>query len=145
MGLFNIFSPRINRPKVGVGVLIRKDGKVLIGKRKNAHGAGEWSFPGGHLEYHESPETACSRETMEEAGITIKNVKPLSFTNDIFPGPDMHYITLYFVADYASGEVKNMEPHKCEGWEWHDWNNLPQPLFQGIEHLKQQPVSPMTL
>lgn len=34
-----------NRPKVGVGVAIIKDGKVLLGKRKNAHGEGTWSFP----------------------------------------------------------------------------------------------------
>lgn len=27
-----------NRPKVGLGVLIMKDGKVLLSKRKNAHG-----------------------------------------------------------------------------------------------------------
>jgi len=30
-----------NRPKVGVGVLIIKDGRVLMGKRKNAHGEGD--------------------------------------------------------------------------------------------------------
>jgi ADP-ribose pyrophosphatase YjhB (NUDIX family) len=39
------------RPKVGVGVMVLKNGKVLIGKRKGAHGAGEWAWPGGHLEY----------------------------------------------------------------------------------------------
>lgn len=133
------------RPKVGVGVIIRKDGQVLIGQRKNAHGAGEWSFPGGHLEYHESPEEACGRETMEEAGITITNIRHAAFTNDIFPGHDMHYITLYLVADYAGGEVRLREPDKCAGWEWHAWDKLPRPLFQGIEHLLQQQINPMTL
>lgn len=38
-----------NRPKVGLGVFIMKDGKVLLGKRKNAHGDDDWCFPGGHL------------------------------------------------------------------------------------------------
>ena len=33
------------RPKVGVGVIVRKDGKILLGKRRNAHGDGTWSFP----------------------------------------------------------------------------------------------------
>ncbi|WP_134596929.1 NUDIX domain-containing protein, partial [Pseudomonas aeruginosa] len=37
-------------PQVGVGVLILRDGKVLLGRRKGSHGAGCWSAPGGHLE-----------------------------------------------------------------------------------------------
>jgi 8-oxo-dGTP diphosphatase len=37
-----------DRPKVGVGVCIVKDNKVLLGKRKNSHGDGTWAFPGGH-------------------------------------------------------------------------------------------------
>ena len=42
------------RPKVGIGVMVFKDGKVLMGKRKSSHGEGEWAWPGGHLEYMES-------------------------------------------------------------------------------------------
>lgn len=42
------------KPKVGIGVMILKDEKVLLGKRKGSHGEGEYSFPGGHLEYMES-------------------------------------------------------------------------------------------
>ena len=43
-----------NHPKIGVGVLIRKDGKVLFGKRKGDHGNGTWCPPGGHLEKFET-------------------------------------------------------------------------------------------
>ena len=39
------------RPKVGVGVIIIKDGKFLMGWRKKSHGSGTWCPPGGHLEY----------------------------------------------------------------------------------------------
>lgn len=38
-------------PKVGIGVIVRKDNQILLGKRKNSHGDGCWAFPGGHLEY----------------------------------------------------------------------------------------------
>jgi 8-oxo-dGTP diphosphatase len=37
--------------KAGVGVIIiNKENKVLVGKRKGSHGAGLWAFPGGHIE-----------------------------------------------------------------------------------------------
>lgn len=36
-----------NLPKVGVGVVVFKDGKILLGKRINAHGDGEYEGPGG--------------------------------------------------------------------------------------------------
>ena len=41
-------------PKVGIGVMIQNEkGEVLLGLRQGSHGAGEWSFPGGHLEFGE--------------------------------------------------------------------------------------------
>ncbi|PIN92058.1 hypothetical protein CO154_01270 [Candidatus Pacearchaeota archaeon CG_4_9_14_3_um_filter_31_7] len=52
-------------PKVGVGVIVIKDNKVLLGKRKNAHGEGSLCFPGGHLEFNEKVEDAAEREVFE--------------------------------------------------------------------------------
>ena len=54
------------RPKVGVGVMVLKNGKVLIGKRKGAHVAGEWAWPGGHLEYMESLRTAPDEKSWKK-------------------------------------------------------------------------------
>ncbi|MEK6901677.1 MAG: NUDIX domain-containing protein, partial [Nanoarchaeota archaeon] len=80
-------------PQVGVGVLIVKNNKVLLGKRKNAHGEGTWCPPGGHLEFGESFEDCARRETFEETGISIKNIRFITATNDIF-SEEKHYITL---------------------------------------------------
>jgi ADP-ribose pyrophosphatase YjhB (NUDIX family) len=66
--------PEGQKPKVGIGVLIFKQGKVLLHQRKGAHGEGEWAFPGGHLEYMERFEEAAIRETREECGIEIQNL-----------------------------------------------------------------------
>ena len=60
------------RPKVGFGVFVMKEGKFLIGKRKNAHGEGSWSLPGGHLEFKESWEECAVREVLEEVGVKKK-------------------------------------------------------------------------
>ena len=85
-------------PRVGVGVVIIKDGKVLLGKRKNSHGTGSWCPPGGHLEFMETIEACASRETMEETGVKIKNIKKPVFTEDFFIEEDKHYITMLVTA-----------------------------------------------
>lgn len=122
------------RPRVGVGIGVIREGKVLLGKRKGAHGAGEWAFGGGHLEFGESVEECVARELREETGI-----KPLSlllgpWVNDLIEG-DKHYITLFVFVDQFEGEPQLLEPHKCEGWEWFDWNDLPKPLFLPMQSL----------
>jgi 8-oxo-dGTP diphosphatase len=123
------------RPKVGVGTIIIKDGKVLLGKRRNAHGEGTWCFPGGHLEFGERVEDCAAREVLEETNLRFKDPRMGPFTNDIFSKEGKHYITLFVIADYASGELKLMEPEKCERWEWFGWDKLPRPLFVPIENL----------
>ncbi|MBI5654370.1 NUDIX domain-containing protein [Candidatus Uhrbacteria bacterium] len=130
------------RPKVGVGVWIVKDGKVLLGKRKNAHGNESWAAPGGHLEWFESPEECALREVAEEAGIEIVNLRSMTFTNDVFLDEDKHYITLAVVADYVSGEPQVLEPDKCERWEWFSWDELPEPRFLPLENLLKQGFRP---
>ena len=134
---------KTERPKVGVGVLIFKNNKILLGKRKSSHGDGTWCPPGGHLEFNEELETCAARETLEETGIKIKNIKLIGTTNDIFKKENKHYITLHLLADYYSGEVKLMEPEKCEKWDWFSWNNLPKPLFTPIENLIKQGFNPL--
>lgn len=125
-------------PKVGVGVIVVKDNKILMQKRKNAHGEGHWGFPGGHLEFHEDFEECAKRETTEELGITIKNVRFISATNDKFQKENKHYITIFMLAEYDSGMIKIMEPDKIEQWGWFEWSNMPQPVFLPIENLQKQ-------
>ena len=131
------------RPKVGIGVIVIKDGKILLGKRKNSHGDGAWSFPGGHLEFGESWEECAKRETMEETGINIKNIRFGTVTNDIFQTEEKHYITIFMLSDYDFGEVQIMEPEKCEKWDWFSWNQLPQPLFVPIQNLLKTGFEPV--
>ena len=116
------------RPKVGLGVMVMKDGKVLLGKRMGSHGAGEWAWPGGHLEYMESFEECARRETLEETGIEIQNIKFL-FLSDLKAYAPKHYVHIQLLADWKSGEVRILEPDKCEQWGWFDIDQLPTPLF----------------
>lgn len=119
---------------VGVGVVVTKDGKVLLGKRKGAHGLGDWSFAGGHLEFKESVEECAKRELEEETGLKAQSLKLGPWTEDVIEN-DKHYVTLFVFINNFTGEPKRLEPHKCEGWEWFSWNELPSPLFLPIRSL----------
>jgi len=130
-------------PRVGIGVIIRKDNKILLGKRKNSHGEGSWCFTGGHLEFNESWEKCSEREIAEEIGIKVENIHfSGAVTNDFFETEKKHYITIFMVCDYMSGEVKVLEPEKSECWKWFTWDSLPEPLFLPVKNLQKTGFNP---
>jgi 8-oxo-dGTP diphosphatase len=123
------------RPKVGIGVLINKNGKILLGKRINAHGEGTWSPPGGHLEFGETPLDCAKREVAEECGVIASNWRKGPYTNDIFEIESAHYVTLFVLANWESKEPSILEPDKCTQWKWFDIKDLPKNLFLPIKNL----------
>lgn len=66
----------------GVGVVVFKDGKFLVGDRSDNNLI---CSPGGHVESWEDAERAATRETEEEFGITLKNLVPLGSPDNLAP------------------------------------------------------------
>lgn len=118
-----------DRPKVGVGVMVLKDGKVLMCRRKGSHGAGEYAYPGGHMEFGESFEDCARREVREECGLEIGNIRFLRLAN-VTNYPGKHYVDIALAADWKSGEPQALEPDKADGWQWYELDKLPSPLFE---------------
>jgi len=133
------------RPYIGIGVIIIRDGKVLLGKRRNAHGSGSWCCPGGHLEFGESFEACARREVSEETGLEIENIRHGPFTNDLFTAEGKHYVTLFMIADCPRGTPRVCEPEKCEAWAWFSETNLPEPLFLPNKNLLASGISMFSL
>ncbi len=127
-----------NRPLIGVAVIINKNNKVLLGKRKNSHGEKTWALPGGHLEFNETIKKCATREVFEETGLHIKNICNGTYTNDIFHREKKHYVTLFVTAEYDHGDLELKEPDKCEEWVWFQWDDLPEPKFLSFENLLKQ-------
>lgn len=124
--------------KVGAGVVIVRDGKTLLAKRKGSHAAGCFGSLGGHVEFGESLLETVKREAREELGIEIKNIRFVSCTNMCKYGK--HFVDISFVAEIASGEPRICEPDRIESIGWYDLNALPEPLFEpariALEALK---------
>ncbi len=123
------------RPYVGVGVIVMKGDQVLLLRRRNSHGDGTWSSPGGHLEYGESPEECAIRETREETGVIIADVTFRAITNDLFEAEEKHYVTIWMEGRYVSGEPRINSQREMSEVGWFSWNALPHPLFLPLEHL----------
>jgi 8-oxo-dGTP diphosphatase len=134
-------------PRIGVGVIVQRGGRVLLGKRRStSHGDGVWQFPGGHLEWGESVVDCARREVLEETGLEVRISGQGPYTNDYFaagdPTADKHYVTLFVLAESDVGEPQRLEPEKCEAWAWFAWEALPSPLFLPIVHLLESGFTP---
>ena len=126
-----------NIPKIWTGVILIKDGKVLIWKRTNTSlWNNKYWLPWGHLDFWESILECWIRETKEETwlNINMEDIHILDFTEDFFE--DKHYITFFIIAEKYNWIISISEPDKHKEWEWLDWseiielwNNLLPPLF----------------
>lgn len=121
------------RPRIGIGVLIKNDqNQVLLGLRIASHGTGEWSFPGGHLEFGETIFETAKREVKEETDLDIDEFELVSVCDEMryIKTDNKHYLNLSVLGHYKGGEPKNMEPHKCQEWKWFSFDTLPENLFE---------------
>ena len=123
------------KPQVGVAIIITKDDRVLLMKRKGPHGTGTWSTPGGHLDFGETPEGCAAREAKEEVGVDVVDIRFRAVTNDVFEATGRHYITIWMEGRMGSGEPRIASEREVSEIGWYAWDSLPEPLFLSLDHL----------
>lgn len=123
------------QPRIGVGCLVQKNNKILLGKRMGKHAKGYYAPPGGHLEFGESVEDCAARELLEETGLKALSMTIGPWVENLLEDGQKHYITFFVTIDEFEGEVQLLEPDKCNGWEWFDLDNLPEPLMPTVISL----------
>ncbi len=119
----------------GCGVMIMKNGQVLLGKRhddqekasSDLRGEGTWTMPGGKLDFGESLENCATREVFEETGIKLNEIKVFCVNNN--KNEHAHYVTIGLYSDNFEGEPKVMESDEIVEWQWFNLDNLPSPMY----------------
>ena len=109
-----------DHPRVGVGAVVLREGRVLLVRRGVAPAMGLWAIPGGGLRIGETIQAGAEREILEETGITIRAGAPL-FTCDSFEKDEagrirFHYVIVDVAADYLSGEAKGIDDALDTRW-----------------------------
>ena len=119
----------------GIGILMLKEGKILLGKRHDEkdkadsalRGEGTWTMPGGKLEWGETFEEGAKREVLEETGIVLNKVEVLCISNDM--NEHAHFVTIGLICEDFEGEAQVLEPEEITQWKWFTIDDLPQPMF----------------
>lgn len=107
--------------------MLRRNGRILLGRRQGAHGAGCFAWPGGGLDFGETLEDAARREVLEETGLLVESLRLICVSNIRQYG--RHYVDFEFEAVEFEGDPQNLIGSYTEDWRWYDENDLPSPMF----------------
>jgi ADP-ribose pyrophosphatase YjhB (NUDIX family) len=118
----------VKQPRVGCGVVVLRDGKLLLLKRINDPEAGSWGLPGGKVDWMEPATVSAARELMEETGVEAGPMTLLCAADHIDPAAGEHWLAPIYLAVESSGEAVRMEPTKHSDIGWFDPANPPPPL-----------------
>ena len=92
-------------PKVAAGVVVQRNGKVLLVRRAYNPKKGFWTLPVGYVDAGEHPARAAERECREETGLNVQTVKLL----DIISGqehPRGAHIIIFYQGEVIDGDLK---------------------------------------
>lgn len=112
-------------------IVINRENRILLGKRKNAFRAGKYGLPGGRLNKGEKLLECVARELKEETNLHGKEFEFVGVTKEFQVEHNFNFIQFVYTCRVYDGNLTNTEPEKCEGWEWYSINNLPSNLLEG--------------
>ncbi|MFH1252790.1 MAG: NUDIX domain-containing protein, partial [Candidatus Uhrbacteria bacterium] len=122
------------RAFVAAYLVLIKDGQVLLLKRYNTgYQDGNYSLVAGHLDGGETTKQCIIREALEEAGIVLSpdDLEVVHAMHRL--SGDREYFDFYLRAEKWTGEITNLEPHKCNELAWYNLNDLPSNILPEVK------------
>ena len=107
--------------------LIKEDKVLLLRRFNTGYEDGNYSFPAGHIDGDESVTSAIIRETEEEIGVRLdpKDLSVVHVMHRRTESKDNERMDIFLKALKWEGEIKNVEPHKCDDLSWFSVEDLP--------------------
>ena len=117
-----VYYPQL---KVGAGVLIEKDGCLLLLQRAHEPWKGYWNIPAGYVEVDENPIDAARREALEETGLDVEIGELIGvyyFDDD----PRGNGIMFVYLAKSVNGQLKIDD--EASFARYFSWQDVPENL-----------------
>lgn len=118
-------------PRVGVGAVVVKDGRILLVRRGQEPLKGRWSIPGGLLELGEALQAGVMREVREETGLEVEPVELVELLDRIQKDETadggrvrFHYVIADYLCRVTGGELRAGSDADEVRWaERAEWNS----------------------
>ncbi len=110
-----------------------EDNKILLQRRfQTGFMDGYYGVPAGHLDGNETAREGCAREIKEEIGISV-NPEEMEVVH-VMHRKAVHdeRIDFFLTTKSYSGEIENVEPHKCDDLSWFSLDNLPENMVDYV-------------
>ena len=92
-------------PAPAAGIVLFRDGRVCLVKRRFAPKQGEWTFPTGFMEWGEAPAETAQREALEETGLEVALTGLYAVESGVLP-PDTPVVVIFYTAEETGGRLE---------------------------------------
>lgn len=111
-----------NNPKSTSGIVLIKNGKILVAKRAFEPHKGKYDFPGGFLEFGENPLDASRREVFEETGLKVGKLEYMGSFGHKY-AENITTCDIIFASKQWSGTPKPQDDVELLEWKTTDFIN----------------------
>lgn len=110
------------RQRIAAYALLTNNDRLLLCRISNEvpNAAGQWTLPGGGIDYGEHPDEAVMREVREETGfeIALNGVAAIDSEMIIFPDGELHAVRIIYNAEVTGGELRHELDGSTDRCEW---------------------------